>query len=202
MSMLCTIFRVTPTQIAAILEDPNLVADLLDAPEVYLPVQKPKGFFARLFTSSRKSASPEVRPLRPRRLEVIPDSERYELNKTWHILHYLLTGLTEGGDLPASFIMSGGCEIGRDNGYGSPRLLSSDQTQEIATYLKSLAFNEFSSRYQRDRRIIEADVYCGAADSEGERMKELEWLWQTLAELSSFLAETGYAGGGVLVEIG
>ena len=33
-------------------------------------------------------------------------------------------------------------------------------------------------------------------------MKELEWLWQTLAELSSFLAETVDAGGGVLVEIG
>ena len=49
MSMLCTIFRVTPTQIAAILDDPNLVADLLDAPEVDLPVQKPEGFFARLF---------------------------------------------------------------------------------------------------------------------------------------------------------
>ncbi len=36
MSMLCTVFHVTPTQIAAILDDPNLVADLLDAPEVDL----------------------------------------------------------------------------------------------------------------------------------------------------------------------
>ena len=36
MSMLCTIFPVTPIQIAAILEDSNLVADLLDAPEVDL----------------------------------------------------------------------------------------------------------------------------------------------------------------------
>jgi hypothetical protein len=142
MSMLCTIFRVTPTQIAAILDDPNLVADLLDAPEADLPVQKPKGFFARLFTNSRKSAAHEARPPQPCKLEVIPDSGRYELDKTWHILHYLLTGLTE------------------------------------------------------------ADVYCGAADSEDERMKELEWLWQTLAELSNFLAETGYAGGVVLVEIG
>ena len=152
MSMLCTIFRVTPTQIAAILDDPHLVADLLDAPEVNLPMQKPKGFFARLFTSSRKSAAPEVKPPRPRKLEVIPDSESFELNKTWHILHYLLTGLTEGGDLPASFIMSGGREIGRDNGYGSPRLLNPEQTQEIATYLKSLSFDEFYGRYQRDRR--------------------------------------------------
>ena len=36
MSMLCTIFRVIPTQVAAILDDPNLVADLIDASEVDL----------------------------------------------------------------------------------------------------------------------------------------------------------------------
>ena len=63
------------------------------------------------------------------------------------------------------------------------------------------SFDEFSGRYQRDR-IIEAKVYGGAADSEGERMKEVEWLWQTLAELCDFLDETAHAGGGVLVEIG
>ena len=42
----------------------------------------------------------------------------------------------------------------------------------------------------------------GATDSEDERMKEVQWLWQIMAELGNFLAETADAGGGILVEIG
>ena len=67
--------------------------------------------------------------------------------------------------------------------------------------MKSLSFDEFSGRYQRDR-IIEAKVYGGAADSEDERMKNVQLLWQTMAELGDFLAETADAGGGILVKIG
>ena len=60
MSMLCTIFRVTPSQKAAILDDPNLVADLLDAPEADLPCKSPKFFCTPLLSMNFLAVTREI----------------------------------------------------------------------------------------------------------------------------------------------
>ena len=194
MSMLCTVARISSDQIDAILNDPHAVAEMLD--EISPHAIKPAGLFARLFGG--KTASEE--PIRPRKFAIIPDSDRFEVDKQWDILHYLLTGPSEGAELPGAFLCSGGHEVGRDLGYGSPRLFDVIQTKKIAAYLKHFSFQVFSERYQPDQ-IELAQIYWKAGQSDEEREDEIRGLWQVHGELASFLDHTAVSSGGILVEI-
>lgn len=52
----------------------------------------------------------------------MPDPE-LDLDKTWHGIHYLLTGTAWEISAGADAAILGGDDIGEDNGYGPPRLL-------------------------------------------------------------------------------
>ena len=69
-----------------------------------------------------------------------------DLHKSWHILHYALTGRAEGGALPAATLLSGGTEIGRDLGYGRARIVAASATSAFATYLAGIDVTALTSR--------------------------------------------------------
>lgn len=67
-----------------------------------------------------------------------PPPDVLDLHKSWHILHYALTGRAEGGALPAATLLAGGTEIGRDLGYGRARNVTAAATSTFATYLTGI----------------------------------------------------------------
>jgi hypothetical protein len=152
MSMLCTVFRVSRDQMVALRASPQRVAELLD--DTPNPEQKANGVFSRLFGGGK----PLSEPAPTGRFQLIGPEDRYDLDQHWHIPHYLLTGQTEGGALPGAFICSGGIELGRDLGYGSPRLIANRETRDIAEFLGAQSLEALSSRYQADP-IKEAGIY-------------------------------------------
>jgi hypothetical protein len=58
-----------------------------------------------------------------------------DLDKAWHGIHYLLTGLAEGGPEPQSLAVFGGEEFGPEVGYGPARFLTADQVRHVAETL-------------------------------------------------------------------
>ena len=60
---------------------------------------------------------------------------RLSLDKSWHAMHYLLTGRADEAPPPLGNAILGGTPLGPDLGYGPARLLSPTEVQETAVAL-------------------------------------------------------------------
>ena len=191
MSILCALSRVTASQMAAMRGDSS-VADQLLHEEPPAAAPRP-GLFAKLF-----GKAPPAPPART--VAWIGAARQYDLDKQWHILHFLLTGPSEGGPFPASFLCDGGEEVGTDLGYGKPRLFTSEQAGRVAAHLRSIGEAALLERYDADAMEAQ-DVYWQAEDSADERRRQVRELHETMVELADFAAETARLGAGLVVEI-
>ncbi len=70
-----------------------------------------------------------------------------DLDKAWHGIHYLLTGLSEGGPEPRSLAVFGGEEFGPEVGYGPARFLDADQVRRVAGVLSGLSPDALAQRF-------------------------------------------------------
>jgi Domain of unknown function (DUF1877) len=70
-----------------------------------------------------------------------------DLDKSWHGVHYLLTGQSQGGPEPQSLAVFGGEEFGPEIGYGPARFLTADQVQEMADALARLPAEVLAKRF-------------------------------------------------------
>jgi hypothetical protein len=71
-----------------------------------------------------------------------------EIGKTWHGLHYILTGRAWDGDWPGNFLLQGGsgvCDIGV--GYGPAHVLTSTQVAEVNQFLATRPVDDLASRF-------------------------------------------------------
>jgi hypothetical protein len=64
-----------------------------------------------------------------------PLQEGLDLQKSWHILHYLFTGSLDDARSPGAALLSGE-ELGEDIGYGPVRLHDPKRTTEFARFLE------------------------------------------------------------------
>jgi hypothetical protein len=71
--------------------------------------------------------------------------EALELQKSWHILHYLFTGHIDESAAPGSDLVTGQ-PLGEDVGYGPPRLHSASETREFDEFLQSQNLGRLQSR--------------------------------------------------------
>lgn len=191
MSMLCDVHRITPEQAECLKHSPDAISDLLgfEAPP---PKQ---GFLARLF------GKPAARPAAaPRQLEPIPAANTFELEQAWHILHFLLSGSNAEGTWPMAFLMSGGVEVGPDQGYGPARLFSPAQTGEIAGFLGSVSFERLEAAYIPEA-IEAAEIYWRPSTDAQEQKQQLGDLWRVLTDLRAFFETARQEGDASLVSI-
>lgn len=98
------------------------------------PQPKQPGFFARLFGAKQIIPSD-----RPEPTETLIDSDNFDVDRSWHILHYLFTGTAWEGDFPAGFLVSAGKPIGDvDVGYGPARSFHAAEVPNIFEFLNGL----------------------------------------------------------------
>ncbi len=71
--------------------------------------------------------------------------EYLDLDKSWHILHTLISGSPDTADTPQAALL-GGEEMGPCGGYGPVRVLRSEQVVEFADVLKPLDVDTLKSR--------------------------------------------------------
>ena len=191
MSMLCSLYRITPEQAIRLKSFPDAVGELLG-----FTTPPPKvSFLSKLFGKSPKEPPPSERKFEP-----IAENNTFELNQAWHILHFLFSGSNAEGEWPAAFLMSGGEEIGPDQGYGPARLLAPELSRAVATFLNAQSFKTLDAAYVVSE-IEAAEIYWQASSEPTERQRQVEELWNIVNELRDFLEHTAEAGNATLVSI-
>jgi hypothetical protein len=118
-----------------------------------------------------------------------PAEDGLNLEKSWHVLHYLLTGEVEEAAPPMGNAILGGQEIGEDLGYGPARFLTPQQVREVAAALRSISKDDLSRRFNL-KAMMAAQIYPVRDESELELAQEY---FEHLARYYSDAAANGKA---------
>ena len=103
------------------------------------------------------------------------DNNVLNLQKSWHTLHFLLTGSAEPVDTPLGKVIFGGSDVGPDLGYGPARFLPAEEVQLIATALAAVSREDLAKRFDLPT-MQGAGIY--ACDNEDELPVALDLLEQ------------------------
>jgi hypothetical protein len=76
-----------------------------------------------------------------------PGPVGFSLDKSWHVLHFLLTGEVADAPPPLGNAILGGTGIGKDMGYGPARFLTRAQVEEVSQALSRVAETELKKRF-------------------------------------------------------
>jgi len=114
------------------------------------------------------------------------------LEKSWHVLHYLLTGKAEEANPPLGNAILGGKEIGEDLGYGPARFLTPQQVHEVATALEAISKDDLSARFDL-KAMMAARIYPCKDDS------ELELAQDYFEQLLRYYADAAANGNAMLL---
>lgn len=144
MGMYCTLRSATPAQIAALVQHPEYLPPFFDA----------IGFEDAL---PRPTLWQMLRGKAPRPPEVLLDSSNsmeVGLDKAWHGLHFLFTGRSDGGEMPAAFLMSGGLRIGSEDAHA----LNPHQVIAFRDFVHGISEDELRSRFE-PQRMTDLHIY-------------------------------------------
>jgi hypothetical protein len=194
--------RIAPPDVPRIRDEPRMLeaflfGERLEVREERLPGLL--GFLLRLTPIKVEvavPAQPSKAPLWP-----LPElGEMIGLDKAWHGLHFLLTGTADGGREPACFLLSGGEELGDDDGDAfQAHLLDAEQVQWFAEHLASLTTDELSRRFDPERMTklrIYPDVIWKRPEEEDQPRG---YLLGAFADLREFVAAAAARGDAVVV---
>jgi hypothetical protein len=127
-----------------------------------------------------------------------PDTApRIDIDKAWHGIHFLLTAEPWSGKPPFVDVLMGGKEIGEDNGYGHPRIVSPDQVRAVAAALGPLTRDELAARFDADA-MKAAEIYPQIwHEGDGAR----DYLMGHYVRLRDFYIGAAKRGDAVLVSV-
>jgi hypothetical protein len=191
MSMICWVLGLTPAQIGALRASPSLASDLARSIPQRQLEDRLAEMLSRMTLEKRAEAEarhqaqlermPALKEAQKRnaearaRLEPIgPFQPALDLEKSWHILHYLFTGHIDESRAPGDALMTGE-EVGDEVGYGPARLHNEQETEEFARFLSSLDLAQLQAHVHY-REMSRAGVYAmpmGGGGSEREFEAEL-----------------------------
>lgn len=136
---------------------------------------------------------------------VYPEDDSYpeppaalDIDKAWHLIHFLLVGEAWGGDGPlATAVLGGEALEGTDAGYGPFRYLHPEQVQNVAKALGHVDSEDLWKNFDA-KKVAEAKVYPAGWES-GEDDKQ--YICQNFESLKAFYAEAAAAGSALLLYI-
>jgi hypothetical protein len=118
----------------------------------------------------------------------MPEPE-LDLGKSWHAIHYLLTGTAwEIGGSAAGAAILGGDALGEDGGYGPARVLGAESVRAIAAELDAMDIETLRARFDPDAMAaaeIYPDIWTGGAADFNDLTKhfaELHRFYRAAAE--------------------
>jgi Domain of unknown function (DUF1877) len=121
-----------------------------------------------------------------------PTEDGLSLEKSWHVLHYLLTGKAEEAPPPLGNAILGGQQIGEDLGYGPARFLTPQAVREVATALNAISKDDLRKRFDL-KAMMAAKIYPVRDQS------ELRLAQDYFALVSRYYAEAAAAGNAMLL---
>lgn len=133
-------------------------------------------------------------------IEIMSDLDGPEdavsLEKSWHGLHFVLTGSAADGEPPLNFLVAGGDPL---NGDGAERLISAANVQTIAAELQKISAQEFAARFDL-AALDAADVYPRIWDEPLEDL--LDEYFDYFQELKSLVERAADSNAALLVTMG
>jgi hypothetical protein len=96
-------------------------------------------------TPAAREAQARVGEARARLAGIGPFEQALNLEKSWHILHYLVTGHTDDFNAPGDALLTGE-PLGEDVGYGPARLHDETATQQFGRILETLDLTQLQAR--------------------------------------------------------
>ena len=125
------------------------------------------------------------------------DQVLLDIDKSWHIIHFLLTGESWGGEGAAASAILGGTDLpDTDAGYGPFRYLTAAEVKQVAEALAGIASGELWSRLDPDKTEA-AEVYPGRWGDDGE--VERTYVIQNYEALRAFYARASTESHAVLL---
>ncbi|MES2248709.1 MAG: YfbM family protein [Pseudomonadota bacterium] len=121
----------------------------------------------------------------------------FDLDKSWHLIHFLLTGEAWGGEGPFAMAVLGGEALAdTDAGYGPFRYLRPDEVRATANALNSIDASTLWSRFDADRAKA-AEIYPGWTGEDLDR----QYVCHHYEALRQFYNATCSDGGALLLYI-
>jgi len=139
----------------------------------------------------------------PRRAEdlVYPENGDYpsdalDIDKSWHLIHFLLTGDAWDGEYPLVNVVLGGKELpGTDAGYGPFRYLVHAEVETVSQALASISAEDLWSRFNASL-VRAADIYPSPwTGDDGEK----EYVSQNYEALRKYFSEAAASGNAMLL---
>lgn len=96
-------------------------------------------------TGIESIAASMVEHLRQNSPPTMSRPEYLDLDKSWHILHTVISGSPEPSDAPEAALL-GGEDVGADHGYGPARLLDPDSVAAFSEVLASIDVETLKAR--------------------------------------------------------
>jgi hypothetical protein len=121
-----------------------------------------------------------------------------DLHKSWHMLHYVLSGSAWTGAMPAATLLAGGRPVGADLGYGPARAVSEQETRDFARFLSGLDVTVLSARLDLDA-MHRLGIYCAEDNDPGVLADLEEDLECFFPELQDFVSDAAGKRLGMLV---
>jgi hypothetical protein len=119
-----------------------------------------------------------------------------DIDKSWHGLHYLLTGQAEGGPEPFSLAVQGGQEFGPEVGYGPARYLTPEQVQHVAAALGRTSAQSLVDRF--DPQDMEAKAIYPEVIWVRDNEDALDYVLDGYQQLQVFYRDAAARGDAVI----
>jgi len=121
-----------------------------------------------------------------------------DLDKSWHLIHFLLTGETWSGEPPLGNVVLGGTELPEtDAGYGPFRYLVPSEVREASNALASITAEDLWARFDA-KQVKEAKVYPSPWIGDST---EREYVTQNYEALRRYFTEAARSGNAMLLYI-
>jgi hypothetical protein len=128
----------------------------------------------------------------------LPGAPRKEpalsLEKSWHGIHYVLTGAPEGGRPPLSWAVLGDKEIPDKEklmGYGPARVLTAHQVSSVSKAIARFTKEKFRRRF--DLEAMKAAKIYGVKSAE-----DMDYLWAYFQKIKVFYSQAAKQRNGLL----
>ncbi|MGD2183335.1 YfbM family protein [Lusitaniella coriacea] len=126
-------------------------------------------------------------------------TEKINIQKAWHGIHFLLTGESYSNESPLAMTIFGGTEISKDLEYSTMRYLTPEQVHEIATALRDVSKKDLAQGYVpsafEENNIYPTEIW----ESEGD--KALEYLLHYYELTLAFYQSVSSRGDAVILYI-
>ena len=165
-----------------------VAAFIYQDPDLY---QEPKqGFFSRLFGGAAKVDDGPI----PSRSE----GDETDLDKAWHIVHYLLCGDSGRGEGPLALIGDDLHPLAElDLGLGKPNVISPGMTKAFADAASGMSDEAFLIRYKPEEMPL-TDLYMGNVIDRGDVEDIREYALEKFHILRDFVQQAADRSEAVL----